>query len=662
MSGGGGNSDNVLGTALTIGAAIAAPELAPELLGADVGIGGIAATGAVLGGAASAVTGRNPLQGALMGGIGGAAAGYGQGLMEGANAGNISTGAFEGTGPGANLTQIGGQPFTQNAYDASTIAEDSAGYGGANNQVAVPGSNPLPTTSGLGATQPFDAAGYSGAANQVPGTNTGYQQIGANTPAAQAQLPDTNPQSPNYKAPPVAPGVDKGIFGSGITGKQALVGLGGLALWNAIQNENKKYGVPTTQNQVPSNLNYTYAQHTPMNLARSYAQGGAVDQNTLSTSPIKQQINGISTGGNDMFPQPGLHSNQYANPVSTPVPGNVLSAPTDTPVDPYTGQQKMAAGGIAHANLGGYAAGGNPHLLKGPGDGMSDNIPATISGKQPARLADGEFVVPADVVSHLGNGSTDAGAEKLHAMMDNVRKARTGRKSQGKQIKADKYMPKFADGGAIPTINAQLPTQQVAPTASPALVLPSEAPAAQPAAQGLAATAPAQAAAPVSMTDQMAAYRSNMMNQYAPTNENFVRQAYMNILGRAPDQAGADYWNQQIQSGAMTPQQVAQNISGSKEATNVGNIKDAMSSLNTPTMTPGQINSLINNAYQGNLGRAPDASGSAYYSKLLQSGQMTPQQFIDQLKSSSEFTNKATAGGALTDQERFNQLMQQYQA
>ena len=99
-----------------------------------------------------------------------------------------------------------------------------------------------------------------------------------------------------------------------------------------------------------------------------------------------------------------------------------------------------AGGGIM--SLGGYAAGGNPRLLKGPGDGMSDNIPATISGKQPARLADGEFVVPADVVSHLGNGSTEAGAKKLHQMMTNVRKARTGNPKQGKQINPNKYMPK----------------------------------------------------------------------------------------------------------------------------------------------------------------------------------------------------------------------------
>lgn len=79
--------------------------------------------------------------------------------------------------------------------------------------------------------------------------------------------------------------------------------------------------------------------------------------------------------------------------------------------------------------------------LDGPGDGMSDSIPASIEGKQPARLADGEFVVAADVVSHLGNGSSKAGAKRLYAMMDKVRSARTGTKKQGKQIKAEKYMP-----------------------------------------------------------------------------------------------------------------------------------------------------------------------------------------------------------------------------
>jgi hypothetical protein len=97
-----------------------------------------------------------------------------------------------------------------------------------------------------------------------------------------------------------------------------------------------------------------------------------------------------------------------------------------------------AHGGIA--DLGGYAAGGK--LLKGPGDGMSDSIVANIGGKQPARLADGEFVIPADVVSHLGNGSTDAGAKQLYKMLDRIRHARTGNKKQGKQINPNKFLPK----------------------------------------------------------------------------------------------------------------------------------------------------------------------------------------------------------------------------
>jgi hypothetical protein len=104
----------------------------------------------------------------------------------------------------------------------------------------------------------------------------------------------------------------------------------------------------------------------------------------------------------------------------------------------FVGGGLMATGGQT-SSLGSYSDGGR--MLKGPGDGMSDNIPGVIGGKQPARLAEGEFVVPADVVSHLGNGSTDAGAKRLYAMMDTVRKARTGTKKQGKQIKAEKYLP-----------------------------------------------------------------------------------------------------------------------------------------------------------------------------------------------------------------------------
>ena len=72
---------------------------------------------------------------------------------------------------------------------------------------------------------------------------------------------------------------------------------------------------------------------------------------------------------------------------------------------------------------------------------MSDDIPTTIDNNQPAALSDGEFVVPADVVSHLGNGSTEAGSKQLYAMMDEVRQARTGRKQQGTEIDPERYMP-----------------------------------------------------------------------------------------------------------------------------------------------------------------------------------------------------------------------------
>jgi len=100
-----------------------------------------------------------------------------------------------------------------------------------------------------------------------------------------------------------------------------------------------------------------------------------------------------------------------------------------------------ALGGLG--SLGSYSDGGR--LLKGPGDGVSDSIPATIGAKgQPARLADGEFVVPARIVSELGNGSTEAGAKKLYAMMDRVQRARgktTGKNKVAANSRADKYLP-----------------------------------------------------------------------------------------------------------------------------------------------------------------------------------------------------------------------------
>jgi hypothetical protein len=110
-------------------------------------------------------------------------------------------------------------------------------------------------------------------------------------------------------------------------------------------------------------------------------------------------------------------------------------------VNPADGYNFGFAGG-GMASMPEYRAGGK--LLRGAGDGMSDDIPAVIRGKgvQRAALADGEFVIPAEVVSHLGNGSTEAGAKKLYKMMAQIRAARTGKKSQAPQVNADKYLPR----------------------------------------------------------------------------------------------------------------------------------------------------------------------------------------------------------------------------
>jgi hypothetical protein len=87
------------------------------------------------------------------------------------------------------------------------------------------------------------------------------------------------------------------------------------------------------------------------------------------------------------------------------------------------------------------AKGGAPRYLSGATDGMADKIPARIGNNQEARLSHGEFVIPADVVGHLGNGNSEAGAQRLYAMMDRIRKARTGNVKQGKKINPDKFMP-----------------------------------------------------------------------------------------------------------------------------------------------------------------------------------------------------------------------------
>lgn len=146
-------------------------------------------------------------------------------------------------------------------------------------------------------------------------------------------------------------------------------------------------------------------------------------------------------GQNTMYPMSQIDHTQYATPSQMPTSAEVVNSGYETKVNPYTGaEQLMARGGIA--TLGSYSDGGR--LLKGPGDGVSDDIPAQIGDMQPARLADGEFVIPARIVSELGNGSTDAGAKRLYAMMERVQAGRgktTGKNKVAVDSKSYKHLP-----------------------------------------------------------------------------------------------------------------------------------------------------------------------------------------------------------------------------
>jgi hypothetical protein len=164
--------------------------------------------------------------------------------------------------------------------------------------------------------------------------------------------------------------------------------------------------------------------------------------------PVETMSNQAAMGANTMYPMANMATSSFATPYQNPVSTNMLAPTTDSGVtmngEPSMQGTRMATGGIsdAHYNLGGYSDGGR--LLRGPGDGVSDSIPAMIGKKQPARLADGEFVVPARIVSEIGNGSTEAGARKLYAMMDRVQAARrqtVGKGKVAKNSRADKYLP-----------------------------------------------------------------------------------------------------------------------------------------------------------------------------------------------------------------------------
>jgi hypothetical protein len=214
------------------------------------------------------------------------------------------------------------------------------------------------------------------------------------------------------------------------TGMTAYGAMGLQAL-----DEQRQYLQDQANSGAISNAEYNEA------LAKIEAQAEQGRQ-IVAANPLRVNLGneGISEG-------PSLYARENSNETlydKNPYGGTTLYAMGGSVDDEYGMDEArgMMQGNLQKGLFGqGYATGGTPRFLSGGGDGMSDDIPATINGDQPARLADGEFVIPADVVSHIGNGSSKAGAKQLYSMMNKVRKARTGNPKQGKQINPSKYLP-----------------------------------------------------------------------------------------------------------------------------------------------------------------------------------------------------------------------------
>ena len=172
------------------------------------------------------------------------------------------------------------------------------------------------------------------------------------------------------------------------------------------------------------------------NIQKTGYQGGIP-----SLTAVREQVPGTY----DPSRRPGSRGQEYFTQTQFSSPSDVATARASAAEEAKAAEARnkeraqprpvaeYAAGGIANLAKGQY--------LGGATDGMADKIPATIEGKQPAKLSHGEFVIPADVVGHLGNGNSEAGAQRLYDMMDRIRTARTGTKKQGKQINPNKFMP-----------------------------------------------------------------------------------------------------------------------------------------------------------------------------------------------------------------------------
>ena len=189
------------------------------------------------------------------------------------------------------------------------------------------------------------------------------------------------------------------------------------------------------------------AAYTPTAKAETNPWAGKMKTSSLSTTATNPMAAAVQTASDEApltVPTATLPEGMGPMPERLPtIPANYSD---------YNNPQPLVGGGMAQGGLASFARGGN-NYLQGATDGMADKLNTTIDNKQAAKLSHGEFVIPADVVSHLGNGNSEAGAKTLYAMMAKIRKARTGNPEQGKRINPDKFMPGgsvgYSGGGAI---------------------------------------------------------------------------------------------------------------------------------------------------------------------------------------------------------------------
>jgi hypothetical protein len=259
------------------------------------------------------------------------------------------------------------------------------------------------------------------------GANTGYPMANINTPMYANPMMQ-RPEAMNV----IAPSADAGV--GAYSGEQRFA----------------KGGEAKTEGGYTYSFDPTTQQFTQLS-APTFTPPRHILGTRYAPQPVKNPGTKVS-GGIATPAMDSMQSQQASTPTNIPAyqsPEQQLGLEgfyemMNQRLAGYGGYGGFAAGGGVggEPNLGGYSDGGR--LLKGPGDGVSDSIPASIGNRQPARLADGEFVVPARIVSELGNGSTEAGARKLYAMMDRVQKSRKKSVGKGKvavDSKASKHLP-----------------------------------------------------------------------------------------------------------------------------------------------------------------------------------------------------------------------------